>query len=290
VSDKPDKTQKPDQTITRRRFLKRAAGVGLIAVVGCGVDALAIEPGWLDVSRPTIVLPRLPAGWDGARIALLSDLHHGRLIDLNHIRAAVTAANASRPDLVILLGDYVTRGEGIMGEFGQVLGELRAPLGVLAVCGNHDHWTSLTGIRAMLADNGIDVLHNEHRILTRDGDALCFAGVDDFTAGVPDLATAVAEAPPESPRILLSHNPDYADWMPDDIRVDLMLCGHTHGGQVRIPLLGAPVLPLLNRRYAAGLIETDRTRLYVSRGIGMVGIPVRLNCRPELPIVTLRRA
>ena len=126
-------------------------------------------------------------------------------------------------------------------------------------------------------------------VATRGGAGLWVAGVDDLWEGSPDLAAALAGVPEAVPRILLCHNPDYAEQMQHTPRVDLMLCGHTHGGQVKIPFGPRPRLPIRHRRYAAGLVEGPCCQVYTSCGLGMVGVPIRFNCRPELAIVTLRR-
>ncbi|MBS3821670.1 MAG: metallophosphoesterase, partial [Phycisphaerae bacterium] len=209
---------------------------------------------------------------------------------LDDARGAVDAANAARPDLVVLLGDYVSRADAITRALVEVLRSLRAPLGVYAVLGNHDYWTDAPAMIRIFDDAGVRMLTNDHAVLTRDGQPLCLAGVDDLMAGSPSLTDALADAPDDAPRLLLCHNPDYLDRMPRDVRVDLALCGHTHGGQVRLPLIGPPALPVGNRRYAEGLVRAPSCPAYVSRGIGMVSIPVRFNCRPELPVITLHSA
>jgi len=131
---------------------------------------------------------------------------------------------------------------------------------------------------------------NTHVLLHRGGDRLAIAGVGDLWADRQDLAAALAGVPEGAARVLLCHNPDYADHMPPRPRVDLMLAGHTHGGQVKIPFAGRWRLPIVNKLYAAGIVPGPHCPVYVSVGIGMVSLPLRFNCRPELPIVTLRRA
>jgi hypothetical protein len=252
------------------------------------VDALLVEPGWIKVTRPTARIPSLPRAWDGATIALLTDFHRGRLIGIDHIRRAVELANDARPDVMALLGDYVSRADAITAEYGKLLGTLRAPLGVFGVLGNHDYWTNVGAVEAMLAGAGVRLLTNRHEILRRDGAPLCLAGVDDLWTGRPDLAAALAAADPSVPRILLCHNPDYAEEIPPTPRVDVMLCGHTHGGQVKIPFGGRPRLPIEHAKYAAGWAAGPHCAVYTSVGLGMVGIPVRFNCRPELTVLSLR--
>ena len=272
-----------------RRGLLTAMGSAAVGnAVGALVAALLIEPRWIHVTRPTVWLPDLPEGWDGLRIAHLTDLHHGRMVRLRLITEAVRLANAESPDLVVLTGDFVSRPGAITTALAKALSKLQAPLGSYAVLGNHDHSADAGGVREMLAAAGVRLLENSHVLLARGGDLLAVAGVDDLWFGVPHLASALRDVPPEAGRLLLCHNPAYARRMPPVPRVDLMISGHTHGGQVRLPLLGRPGQLLRLLAPQEGLLRRRRCPVYVSRGIGMVGLPVRFNCRPELPIITLR--
>lgn len=272
-----------------RRGVFRALGSAAVGnAVGALVAALLIEPRWIKVTRPTVWLPELPGGWDGVRIAHLTDLHHGRMVPLGLIAEAVRLANAESPDLAVLTGDFVSRPEAITSALAEVLAELEAPLGSYAVLGNHDYSTDAGGVREMLAAAGVRLLENCSVLLARGADLLAVAGVDDLWFGLPHLASALRDVPPAAARLLLSHNPAYARRMPPVPRVDLMLSGHTHGGQVRLPLLGRPRQLLRMLSPLAGLVRGRCCPVYISRGIGMVGLPVRFNCRPELPIITLR--
>jgi hypothetical protein len=280
-------TEDTSTRCSRRSFLKLAGITGGALLVGAGVDAFAIEPRWLDRTNPSVALPRWPAEWAGLRIAVITDIHVGPLMDLDDAREAVDSANTARPDLIVLLGDYISQADAVTGPLVQLFRNLRAPLGVFAVLGNHDYWADAPAVIRSFHDAGVRILTNDHVILNRNGAELCLAGVDDLMAGRPDLAAALRGVPQDMPRLLLCHNPDYLDTMPHDLRVDLALCGHTHGGQVRLPLLGPPILPVDNRDYAEGLVQAPSCPAYISRGIGMVSIPVRFNCRPELPVITL---
>lgn len=275
---------------SRRRFLKRAA-IGLAGLaVGGAVDALAVEPRWVRLTRPVVRIPSLGRAWDGVRIAHLTDLHVGRLIGLDYVRKVVKLTLAESPDVIVLTGDYVSRTPAITPEYAAALKDLRAPLGQFAVLGNHDHWTDLARVQAMLKSAGISLLTNTHVLLRKNGDTLCLAGVGDLWEDKQRIERALGGVADEVPRILLSHNPDYAETMPASPRVDLMLCGHTHGGQVKIPFGPRPQLPIVYTKYAAGLNRGPHCPVYTSVGLGMVGIPVRFNCRPELPIITLKRS
>ncbi len=285
---KKSRTRRP-RRFTRRKFLKLSACAAAAAAVGSVIDAFAVEPEWVKVTGPVIPIPNLPPAWDGVRVAQLTDIHIGRLIGLNYLREVVEKTNAASPDVIVLTGDYVSRTDAIGDNLAEVLSWLQAPEGKFAVLGNHDHWTDPAAIRSVLKTAGITDLTNRHETLRRSGRGLCIAGVDDLWEGVQDLDLALAGVGEDVPRILLCHNPDYAEQMPAGPRVDLMLCGHSHGGQFKIPFGPRPRLPIRHSKYAAGLAEGPRCLVYTSVGLGMVGIPIRFNCRPELAIITLRR-
>jgi predicted MPP superfamily phosphohydrolase len=250
-------------------------------------DTLAIQPRWLVLSRPVARIAGLPQAWDGATISLLTDLHAGWFCGVEYIRRAVAISNASRPDIVLLGGDQLD-GPPPAG-LAEALADLQARDARLAVLGNHDYTKGLAGAMATMQAAGIEVLVNRHRILLREGQPLCLAGVDDLRQGHPDFRAALAGMDADTPRIVLAHNPDCAEKVPPDLRVDLMLSGHTHGGQIRPPFGPAPFLSLRRRKYAQGMVQGPRCLVYISRGVGMSHLPLRWNCRPEMPLLTLRR-
>lgn len=183
--------------------------------------------------------------------------------------------------------------EAVFGGCLPRLAQIAAPYGSLAVLGNHDHWVDARVGRGHIAAAGIHLVENRHVVLERAGAALVVAGVDDLWEGGQDLEKAFAGAPPaaQAQRILLCHNPDYAvDPALRRQQVSLMLSGHTHGGQVTIPGWGAPILPIRNRQFARGLVDTLWGQVYVSRGIGQATPPVRVFTRPELAVIHLRVA
>lgn len=276
--------------ISRRKFLKYTGLVAGAAAAGTALEAFVIEPHWFKVTRPSIAVANLPAAWQGVRIAQITDIHIGRNSTLAHAREIVDMCNDLQPDIIALTGDYVSQAEAITQALVEILRDLRARIGTFAVLGNHDYWTNAHRVVASLNSAGIELLKNRHHILKRKGQKLCIAGVDDLSTNNTDVAKALAGVDPKIARILLCHNPDYAEQLPAKPRVDLMLCGHTHGGQVRLPLIGPPLLPIKHRKYAEGLIAGPRCPVFVSRGLGMVGAAVRFNCRPELPLITLRQA
>jgi predicted MPP superfamily phosphohydrolase len=210
------------------------------------------------------------------------------------LRLVVERTNAERPDLVVLLGDYVIKGVA-GGRFmtpeamANELAGLRGPLGVVAVLGNHDWWYDGPRVQKALVGAGFRVLDNEAVVLERGGRRFWVAGIGDLWAGSPDPARALATVPDDEPVLALTHNPDVFPRVP--ARVALTLAGHTHGGQVRLPLLGAPIVPSqFRQRYAAGLVEEEGRRIFVTPGIGTSIVPVRLGVPPEISVVVLSRA
>jgi len=266
----------------RRRFLHRAAAVAAAAALGSTAAQVAgTYP--FDVVRERAALPGLRAP---LRIAWLTDLHHGEFVRTASVRAWVDAALLEAPDLVLLGGDLVdqTPGADDDGELVAELARLRAPLGVLAVPGNHDHgrYRGTGAIAALLRGTGIDLLVNRGRAVRDD---LHVAGLDDLRNGRPDLAATLRDRPAAGATLLASHNPDVLPEVPTD--VGLTLSGHTHGGQVVLPGVGA--LYTSSRygdRFLAGWVEGP-ARGYVSRGLGVTSLPVRVNCPAELTILDL---
>jgi predicted MPP superfamily phosphohydrolase len=277
--------------LTRRKLLRRLGQGGLLTAlsgVGGYGYARAVEPGWLEVVRQRLVLPRLPAAFAGFTIAQLSDLHLGPYLAAEHLAPTVRAVMDLEPDAIVLTGDYVSRldhGEADMLE--QVLAPLRAPQGVFAVLGNHDCGEGAAEVSRALRRAGVTVLHNEHVSWRRDGQTLYLAGVGDVWCGQHDLDRALAGLSTASVAVLLAHEPDYADEVAQDRRVVLQLSGHSHGGQVRVPGYGGLHFPPWARKYSIGLRQLGELTLYTNRGIGMVVMPIRFCCRPELTLFTL---
>jgi hypothetical protein len=288
--------EQPAAGISRRRFLWRALGAGLAmgtAISATTGYALALEPGWLQVKQVSVRLPGLPPGLDGLTIAHLTDLHWGAYTGLREVRAAVEAANALQPDLAVLTGDYVLGSADFAVPCAAELAALRAPLGVYAVAGNHDYWTDIDAVSDALAAAGLPLLRNEARQVQVGALALWLAGVDDVYERHDDLAAALAPIPPGEPVLLLVHEPDFAVQTAFASRpILLQLSGHSHGGQVCLPFVGRPILPWLGRLYPAGLqnVPGADLQVYTNCGVGVINPPVRLNCRPEVALLTLHAA
>jgi predicted MPP superfamily phosphohydrolase len=232
----------------------------------------------------------LPERFEGFRIVQVSDVHHGRLVPIEEVRRVVELANSARADMVALTGDYTTSLKRYVEPCAEALAELRAPEGVWAVLGNHDHNTDGPLTRRALARRGIEVLTNENTELRRGADVLQLAGADDWGWGQADFARAVRGLDASRPTVLLSHEPMALD-VPETRGVSLILSGHTHGGQVTLPLVGAPAAYVWKHlKYLRGMYEDEGTQLYVSRGTGMIGAPIRIGARPEVAVLRLVRA
>jgi predicted MPP superfamily phosphohydrolase len=278
-------------------MLGSTATVGLSALGGAGYSTL-VEPSWLAVKRVDVPLPGLPVNLDGFTIAQLSDLHRGPWVTQEDIAQAVELALRQDANLVVLTGDYVSRSAQYAPSCAEALSPLAASGeespprfggagggNVLACLGNHDHWTDAVAVAGALTDAGITVLRNAAREVA---DGLWVAAVDDVWEEHADLEKALEGIPAAAAVVLLAHEPDYADEAAADGRVSLQLSGHSHGGQVRLPLVGPPVLPHLAHKYHAGLYQVSGMWLYVNRGVGLITPPVRFNCRPEVTLLTLR--
>jgi hypothetical protein len=199
----------------------------------------------------------------------------------------VETTNQMRPDLIVLTGDYVTQRADAILDMTPTLSRLEAPHGVYAILGNHDGWTDPEFIRNSLETIHISVLENSGTCIGQAPGWFYLAGLEDPLTGHPDLHAALAEAPEGITVIALVHDPIYVDILAGDGRVALQLSGHTHGGIVRFPGLGPVVANENIRKYDQGLFRVQDTWLYVNRGLGTVGLPVRCNCRPEITEITL---
>jgi hypothetical protein len=239
----------------------------------------------LAVTRLRVALPGLPSALAGLKVAFASDFHYGRLGTQAATRAAVDRINSLHPDVTLLGGDYIS-GDARFFKVGiGELSRLSARLGVYAVPGNHDHYASLRVYQESLKGTPIADITNSGVAIGADK-GLWIAGLDDAWTGAPDAGLATAFAPPGAPRIVLTHNPTLADDLPLNYG-DLILAGHTHGWQVYIPLLSAMIVPAPLRKYRAGFYQTRAGRMYVTRGIGTIGRPVRLWCSPEIALFEL---
>ena len=271
--------------MNRRQFLGLAGASAAAVVAGAGWATL-IEPNWPVVERHEITLARLPARLDGLRIAQLSDIHLSPLVTAGDLLRAVHLVNRQAPDVIALTGDFIWRDAAQAANLVEPLRQLNAPLGVYATFGNHDHWDGPAEVANALAAAGVTLLVNEAMPLATDA-PLWLAGLDDVWERRQDIRRALRDVPPGDCTVLLCHEPDYGDEVAA-YPVDLQLSGHSHGGQINLPLVGPPVLPWLGRKYPAGLYRVADLQIYTNRGIGLIAPPVRFNCPPEVTVLTLR--
>jgi predicted MPP superfamily phosphohydrolase len=267
------------------RHGRAAVGAGaLLAAAALGHMTIG-EPGRPRLERVEVRLPALPAALDGLRIGQISDMHLGVPHSVANARWALAHMRHERPDVIVLTGDQVMHRRAIP-LLTPLLSGLRAPLGVYAIPGNHDYWEGLHDVRAALQVAGIPLLINEHRRLEWRGGTLWLIGVDDIWDGRLDFAAALRDVPADGFKLLLGHEPDMADEAAGH-GIGLQLAGHVHGGHLRLPFLGPIARPRFGLRYLEGLYQVGGMTLYVSRGLS--GAPMRLLCRPEAAIITLRR-
>jgi hypothetical protein len=284
--------------LTRRRFIAASA----CAAGGAVLYSTEIERHWVRISRHEVHLPGLAAAFDGFRIAQISDIHLDEFTEPKMVHAAISQINRLQPDAVMMTGDYVTSGTvpkakaiAACWQFGWLLKEMqcRAIYGIL---GNHDVSAGTREMTEALTAHGVKVLNNACLPVERGGSRFWVAGLHDPVAGTPNPDVAIPEAirnVADEPVIVLCHAPEYADKLQLKAAgqaVSLMLSGHTHGGQVRLPFLDLATLPPFGRKYIEGWFQLGKIQLYVNRGLGTVGLPVRFNCPPEITLFTLRAA
>lgn len=277
--------------LSRRDFLRGAFAVTVsaTAVSTAGVAAtVLVERGWLDVNPQPVHLTRLVPEFSGYRVAHFSDIHMDDWMTAARLANIVETINAQQPDLIAFTGDLVTRHiDRYAADLVATLSQLAAPDGVVAVLGNHDHWTDATLARRILHAAGIQGLDNAVHTVRRGTAVLHVAGVDDYWQQQARLDVVLQNLPADGAAILLAHEPDFADITAASGRFDLQLSGHTHGGQVCLPLVGPIVLPRYGRKYPLGRYQVGQMIQYTNRGVGMVQPQVRINCRPEITLFTL---
>jgi predicted MPP superfamily phosphohydrolase len=268
--------------ITRRAAIKGIVVTTIGAATGAGVYGAAYERHHIGITEAELPVSGLPPGLSGLRIAFLTDIHHSSMVPAEDIMRAVEMVNASRPDLIVLGGDYVTFADRtFMAPVAELLATLRAPHGVYAILGNHDDDRAMP---AALMHHHIEVLRDARTRLDLRGEALDLVGIRFWTRQPAEIARVLRGA--SEATLMLAHDPRRLREAAS-LNVPAVLSGHTHGGQIVLPGVGA----LAKRRFQvlAGLARRDNTSIFVSRGIGTVYVPIRINCPPEVAMVTLRR-
>ena len=292
VADQPLIEQK--SSLTRRNFLRGSA----ITAAGLALYSSEIARHEISIVTHNTAIRNLPDAFHDFRVVQISDIHFEGFTEPFFLRRVIADINSLQPDLVLLTGDYISFTPmsrdfvlGAMHRCSDLLRSIACPQR-FAVMGNHDSFLGAPTIGQVLAAVDIPLLVNQYVPIERAGKRLWVCGVDDPVTHVPDLDSAIPERP-DGPVLLMCHGPDYADEVIVHRRgqlVDVMLSGHTHGGQVRIPFLPPYHLPAGGRKYVEGFFQLNQMQLYVNRGIGSVGVPFRLNCPPEITLFTLQRA
>lgn len=275
---------------SRRDFLKLAFATGF----GSMLYTFTVEPSWVDIEKIDMPLARLPKSFSGFRIAHISDIHIGGWMNRARLHQTLELVDGQKPDLVVITGDHVygrkwrdsldTAAKDYVAEMSVLTQKVR----VLAVLGNHDHWTDAARVRQFLLQCGVLEIGNNVHTLKRNDEELHIAGVDDISTRHDRLDRVLTKLPESGAAILLAHEPDFADISAKTGRFDLQLSGHSHGGQVVIPFFGAPILPHLGKKYYSGLYKIRQMWQYTNRGVGMIEPSIRFNCRPEITIFTLQ--
>ncbi|MBX7133622.1 MAG: metallophosphoesterase [Fimbriimonadaceae bacterium] len=280
----------PPKKMSRRKFLSRAF-FGAAALTG--LDAFLIEPGWLEFVQVDIRVPKLPPLFDGYRIAHLSDIHFMRGVSPDFVREAIAMANSFRPDLFVFTGDFCDhKATPKVPSFKGIFDGCLARDGVYGVLGNHDHWLDAEGVVDELhRSTPVRILDNESVLISRGTEAFVLAGVGDLWEGRIDPQHAFWGRDPKMARIMLAHNPDFADEMARDHPgqwCDLQLAGHTHGGQWKVPFGAAPMIPSkYGQRFRCGYVVGKSHPVYVTRGVTSINRG-RFLCRPEVTGIVLR--
>src|SRR6185295_16744168 len=265
----------------------------VLFLAGMAFWGFLIEPGRLVIREQTIQIDGWPQQLDGLRIAVLSDIHADDwFITDKKLRTIVERTNQLQPELIVILGDYMSSNGRVTRRveperFGPILKDLHAPLGVYSVLGNHDWWYSGVQVRRGLENNGIQVLENEVIHFDARGTQLWLVGLADLWTRRQAIADTIAMVPEGAPVIALTHNPDIFPDLPQ--RIPLLLAGHTHGGQVRLPLIGSVVESSdFGARYVKGHVFENNHHLFVTTGIGTSIVPVRFGVTPEIVLLTIK--
>lgn len=296
VTEKNENVRHEKKALPRREFLRKVilAGAGLVALGGY---SSLWEPNHLVTKSLQIPIQTLPEALSGMRIAQISDIHFGDFLGQSHVEEVVRLTNELRPDLIVITGDFVTTRGSRRSLFGAIVAEpcakvlsgLHATFGSVAVLGNHDISSNPVFVTNALDAHGIRVLRNASLPIEPNGARLWLAGVDDVLGRRARVDVTFRGIPRDEPVIALVHEPDFADVLCKQ-HVDLQLSGHSHGGQVRIPFLGAPFLPEMARKYPLGLYRVRGMQLYTNPGVGVIELPLRFDCPPEITSLTLQRA
>ncbi|KMP11568.1 metallophosphoesterase [Candidatus Nitromaritima sp. SCGC AAA799-A02] len=289
--------------MSRRQFLKGVTGVFVLSGLSLGKGYYNTFHSQIRLEQVQIKIPNLPSSFKGLRIAQISDLHSSSIVSQESIVRAVELAMEQKPDLIVLTGDYI--GEKAQMHIDEIhefhreyldkcvdaLSYLKAPMGIFAVLGNHDYWAGPEATQAIHDDLksklGVTWLRNSNVLLKYKGQEIALMGVEDYWEKSCSLGDAL-KGTDKKTKVLLSHNPDINEIIFPFQNIDLVLSGHTHGGQIAFPFIGTPFYPGLHgQKYRRGLVRDGARQTYINRGVGHLVIPVRFNSPPEVTLITL---
>ena len=275
-----------------KKRIRITLGIVVLLVVPCLIWGFFIEPSRLIVHQETIQIDNWPKELSGLRIALIADIHSGgAFIDDKKLQQIVELTNQQNPDLIVLLGDYMSpnswHSRRVEPEVtAAAMKNLHAPLGVYCVLGNHDWWYNGGKVRRAFEAKGIPVLDDEVAEIKWRERSFWLVGLADFWTRPQHVGETIAKVPPGAPVVAITHNPDVFPGLPRS--VPLLLAAHTHGGQVNLPLIGAPIVPSrFGRKYTAGHVFENGHHMFVTTGIGTSILPVRFRVTPEIVILTI---
>ncbi|MBN1799140.1 MAG: metallophosphoesterase [Spirochaetales bacterium] len=270
-------------------FFKKRAWLIIVILAVLAITYSLIEPYWIEVKVTEIRDPDIPEAFSQFRIVFMADIHHGPFFSRERVRDVVAMANDLRPDMVVLGGDYVYGDKKYTAPCFEELSRLEAPYGVFAVLGNHDHWEneSTEFTLEVISKSQINLIDNKALWIYKDGSRIRLGGVGDYWTDSQDIGPTIAGVRQEDFVILVSHNPDYCESFSTK-KIDLVLSGHTHGGQVTFFGLYSPFLPTFTgQKYRSGLVELAHTKVLVTNGIGTVFLPLRFCARPQINLIVL---
>ena len=285
----PAKVRKLAGGVFRGNLGKATAAAAFLGAGGY-LYGREVEIRRVEIKPLTLTLPRLAPEFDGYRLVQIGDIHLDDWTKPERLTGIVEKVNGQRPDLVAIMGDFASRSAKRLDtrRLTDALRELRARDGVVTILGNHDYLTGVELVRRCIREASVTELLNGVCTLRRGEAALHVAGIDDVMEGRSRLDLVLRQLPDRGAAILLAHEPDFADVSAATGRFDLQLSGHSHGGQVRVPLLMRLALPPFSQRYTSGLYEVGSMLQYTNRGLGFVNMRLRFLCRPEITVLTLR--
>ncbi len=293
-----------NKKLSRRDFFQLIKSISiptvLLGIFGYGYST-EVEMNWIEIKNLTLKLPRLDPAFRGVRLVQVSDFHLGQWIDRERLDHIIQLTLEQKPDFIALTGDYVEyRPYGRPNEWTTYADSLdivrrsfptlAAYCPTLAILGNHDHRVNAGWVEQALTEAGVTVMRNSVQTFTRGDAKFHIAAVDDILYKMNRLDQVLASLPADGAAVLLAHEPDFADTSAAAGRFDLQISGHTHGGQINLPLIGPPILPELGQKYPSGLYNIGDMLLYTNRGVGVTTVNARFNCRPEITVFTLEPA